>query len=115
MLILSYIISSALEATLSFRLYQIGGEIPWIYVMLLISSLLSIPIEMSQSGEQVRKEMKAAGRSVDQYDILSNWARSLVYVAVWAGYLDPSTGSLLACGCIGLAMVLAAIQFRPQQ
>ena len=100
MLIFSYIMSAALEAT------------PWIYVMLLFSSLLSIPIECSESGEEVRKKMKEAGKNVDQYDIISNWARSFIYLAVWAGYMSADTGAVAACVCIGIAMLLATIQFR---
>ncbi|GEM_PF-1526116 len=112
MLIISYIISAALEATLSYQLYMAQGTIPWIYVMLLFSSLLSIPIECSASGEEVRKKMKEAGKNVDQYDIMSNWARSFIYLAVWAGYMSADTGAVAACVCIGIAMLLATVQFR---
>ncbi len=110
MLIFSYIISAALEATLCYNLYQATGEMPVIYGLLLFSSLLSIPIECSAAGERVRKEMKNAGKNMDQYDILSNWARSGLYVAVWAGYLNADTGALMACGCIGAAMILATLR-----
>jgi hypothetical protein len=54
--------------------------------------------------------MKEAGKSIDQYDILSNWARSGLYVAVWADYLNANTGALMACGCIGVAMLLAMLR-----
>ena len=54
--------------------------------------------------------MKHAGKNMDQYDILSNWARSGLYVAVWAGYLNADTGALMACGCIGAAMILATLR-----
>ena len=110
MLLFSYIISASLEATLSYNLYQANGGFPgstWIYVLLLCSSLLSIPIECSAAGEEMRKKMKEAGKSVDQYDILSNWARSFIYLAVWAGYLSAENGGILACLCIGVAMLLA--------
>lgn len=88
MLIFSYVISAALEATLSYLLYMATGEIPVIYVLLLISSLLSIPIECSAAGESVRQAMKAEGKNIDQFDIMSNWGRSFLYLCVWAGYLD---------------------------
>lgn len=110
-MIISYVISAALEATLSYQLYQSSGGTLWIYVLLLISSLLSIAIEFSAAGEEVRKVMKQAGKNIDQFDILSNWARSGIYLAVWGGYLNASTGAMLACGCIGIAMILAAIRF----
>ncbi len=110
MLIFSYIVSASLEATLCYNLYQATGEIPVIYGLLLFSSLLSIPIECSAAGEKVRSEMKAAGKNMDQYDIISNLARSGLYVAVWAGVLNADTGALMACGCIGAAIVLAALQ-----
>lgn len=110
MLIFSYIVSASLEAALCYILYYSTGEIPVIYGLLLFSSLLSIPIECSAAGEQMRKEMKAAGKNMDVYDILSNWARTGLYVAVWAGYLNADTGALMACGCIGAAMVLAMLR-----
>lgn len=58
MLIFSYIISAALEATLCYNLYQATGEMPLIYGLLLFSSLLSIPIECSAAGERMREERK---------------------------------------------------------
>jgi len=110
MLIISYIISAALEATLSYELYQMQGTIPWIYVLLLCSSLLSIPIEFSAAGEETRRAMREAGKSIDQFDILSNWTRSFIYLAVWANYLNADTGAMLACGVIGIAMLLAMLR-----
>lgn len=112
MLIISYVISAALEATLSYQLFQSSGEVPWIYILLLVSSLISIAIEFSNAGEEVRKAMKQAGKSIDQFDIMSNWARSGIYIAVWAGYMHAGTGAILACGCIGIAMLLAAFRFK---
>ena len=112
MLIFSYVISAALEATLSYLLYMATGEIPVIYVLLLISSLLSITIECSAAGESVRQAMKAEGKNIDQFDIMSNWGRSFLYLCVWAGYLDAETGGVLACVCIGAAMLLGILRFR---
>ena len=86
--------------------------IPVIYVLLLISSLLSIPIECSAAGESVRQAMKAEGKNIDQFDIMSNWGRSFLYLCVWAGYLDAETGGVLACVCIGAAMLLGILRFR---
>lgn len=110
MLIFSYVIAAALEATLTYQLYVVEGVIPWIYLMLLCSSLLSIPIECSEAGETMRKTMKEAGKNIDQYDIFSNWGRCFVYLAVWAGYLPADTGAILACACIGIAMLVATIR-----
>lgn len=110
MLLFSYIISASLEAALSYLLYQSTGEVPVIYVLLLISSLLSIPIECSESGEQVRKAMRAAGKPVDQYDIISNFARSLIYLAVWSGKMAADSGGMAACGCIGAALLMATLR-----
>ena len=112
MLIFSYVISAALEATLCYQLYMTTGEIPVIYVLLLLSSLLSIPIECSAAGEAVRQAMKAEGKNIDQFDIMSNWGRSFLYLCVWAGYLDAETGGVLACVCIGAAMLLGVLRFR---
>ena len=110
MLIFSYIVSASLEAALSYMLYQSTGHIPVIYVLLLVSSLLSIPIECSKQGEEVRKAMRAAGKSVDQYDIISNFARSLIYLTVWSGRMPADTGGMAACGCIGAALLMATLR-----
>ena len=61
MLIFSYIISASLEATLSYNLYQANGGFPgstWIYVLLLCSSLLSIPIECSAGRHFCSSKLK---------------------------------------------------------
>ena len=112
MLILSYILAASLEAALSYLLYTTTDQIPWIYLLLLGSSLLSIPIEMSEEGEIARKAMKAAGNNIDLYDIVENIGRCIIYLAVWDGMIEPDFGGVLACMCIGLSMLVAAVRIK---
>ena len=112
MLILSFILAGSLEAALSCSLYISTGHVPWIYVLLLASTLLSIPIELSEEGETIRKELKKAGTNIDLYDITENIGRAICYLAVWDGMIDPDTGGVLACLCVGLSLLVATFRQR---
>ena len=76
MLLFSYIISAALEAAITYIQYQGTGEFPWIYALLAASSLMSIGIEFSAPGEAARQALKEAGKNLEQYDMISNFART---------------------------------------
>ena len=107
MLLFSYIISAAMESAIAYIQYAGNGDSLLIYALLAGSSLLSIAVEFSEQGETVRKEMKAAGRNVEQYDMISNLVRTGIYAAVLFGVLNASTGAMMACGCIMVSMVMA--------
>lgn len=110
MLLFSYIISAALEAAITYIQYQGTGEIPFIYALLTISSLLSIAIEFSAAGEEARKVLKESGRNVDMYDMISNFARTGIYFGVLFGYIAAERGALMACGCIAMVMVMSMLK-----
>lgn len=110
MLLFSYIISAALEIAITYLQYQITGEIPWIYALLAGSSLLSIAIEFSITGEAARDVLRKAGKNVDLYDMVSNYGRTGIYFAVLFGMLAADLGALMACGCIAAAMAMAVLR-----
>ena len=58
MLIFSYILAASLEGALSYMVYTATGEIPLLYALLFISSIISIPVETSETGEAMRKKAK---------------------------------------------------------
>lgn len=111
MLLFSYIISAALESAITYIQYVGSGDSVVIYGLLAASSLLSIAIEFSEQGEAVRREMKALGHTVEQYDLISNFARTGIYMAVLFGFLDAGAGAMMACGCIMMAMIMAMFRF----
>ncbi len=111
MLLFSYIISAALEAAITYIQYQVTGEIPWIYALLAGSSLMSIAIEFSAPGEAARQALKEAGKNLEQYDIISNLARTGIYFGVLFGMIAADKGALMACGCIAMAMVMAMLKW----
>ncbi len=108
MLLFSYVISAALEIAITYIQYQGTGEIPWVYALLGFSSVMSIAIEFSAAGEAARKALKDSGKNLEQYDIISNFARTGIYFGVLFGMIEAGTGSVMACVCIALAMVMAA-------
>lgn len=112
MLLFSYIISAALEAAIAWLQYQATGEISWIYTLLAGSSLLSIAIEFSIPGEAARKAFKEAGKNMEQYDIISNLARTGIYFAVLFGFIAADKGAMMACGCIFMAMVFSMMRMK---
>ena len=107
MLLFSYIISAALEAAITYIQYQGTGEFPWIYALLAASSLMSIGIEFSAPGEAARQVLKEAGKNLEQYDMISNFARTGIYFGVLFGMIAADKGAFMACGCIAMAMIMA--------
>ncbi len=108
MLLFSYIISAALEIAITVIQYQGTGQIPWVYALLAFSSVMSIAIEYSAAGEAARKALKEAGKNLEQYDVISNFARTGIYFGVLFGAVDVGQGAVMACVCIALSMVMAA-------
>ncbi len=111
MLILNYILTASLEGALTYMVYTATGEVPVLYALLCFSSVISIPIETSAAGEELRKKAKASGQNIDIYDIISNIVRTVIYLAVWRGLILPDDGSMYACVCIGAAAILSMIKF----
>lgn len=111
MLVFSYILAASLEGALTYMIYTATGTIPLIYVLLLFSSLISIPIETSAAGEELRRKTKESGQNIDIYDIISNFVRFAIYLAVWGGFILPEDGSMYACICIGAAAILSMMKF----
>ena len=111
MLIFSYILAASLEGALTYMVYTATGEIPLLYVLLFISSMISIPVETSETGETMRKKAKESGQNLDIYDIVSNFVRFVIYLAVWRGLLSAETGATYACICIGAAAILSMMKF----
>jgi hypothetical protein len=111
MLIFSYILAASLEGALTYMVYTATGEIPLLYALLFISSIISIPVETSETGEAMRKKAKEAGQNLDLYDIVSNFARFVIYLAVWRGLISADAGATYACICIGAAAILSMMKF----
>ncbi len=111
MLILTYILTASLEGALTYMVYTATGEVPVLYALLCFSSVISIPIETSATGEELRKKAKDSGQNIDIYDIISNIVRTGIYLAVWRGLILPDDGSMYACVCIGAAAILSMIKF----
>ena len=110
MLVFSYVLAASLEGALTYMIYQATGEVPLIYALLFFSSVISIPIETSASGEELRKKAKESGQNMDIYDIISNFARFIIYLGVWRGLILPDDGGLYACICIGAAAVISMMK-----
>ncbi|MBR4945041.1 MAG: hypothetical protein IKZ26_06510 [Peptococcaceae bacterium] len=110
MFILSYILSTSLEVAITYIQYQATGDIPLIYALLAASSLFSLGIELSIPGEAARKVLKESGRHLELYDMVSNYVRSGIYFAVLFGVIAADKGAFMACGCIGMAMVLGLLR-----
>lgn len=109
MLVFSYILTASLEGALTYLLYLANGEVPFIYALLLFSSLISIPIETSAAGEALRKKAKENGQNLDLYDIVGNFVRVVIYLAVLRGFLSPEDGGTYACICIGVTAILSMV------
>ena len=112
MVIVSYILTASLEGAIAYMIYAATGEVPLLYTLLFISSVLSIPIELSAPTEALRKRVKEKGQNLDIFDVLSNYARFVIYLAVWRGIITPDDGGLYACICIGVAAVLSMIRYK---
>ncbi|MBQ3205170.1 MAG: hypothetical protein IJB37_01315, partial [Peptococcaceae bacterium] len=89
MLVFSYILTASLEGALTYMIYQATGEVSFIYALLFFSSIISIPIETSTVGEELRKKAKESGQNLDIYDIIGNLVRFVIYLAVWRGLILP--------------------------
>lgn len=111
LLIFSYVLAASMEGALTYMLFKATGEIPLIYALLFFSSVISIPIETSVTGEELRRKAKETGQNLDIYDMLSNFVRFVIYLAVWRGLLPAEDGSLYACICIGAAAILSMAKF----
>ncbi len=111
MLVFSYILTASLEGAITWMIYQATGEVPLLYALLFFSSVISIPIETSAAGEALRQKAKENGQNIDIYDIISNFVRFIIYLAVWRGLLAPEDGSMYACICIGASAILSMIKF----
>ena len=111
MLIFSYVLTASLEGALTYMIYAASGKVPLLYALLFFSSIISIPIETSEAGEVLRKKAKESGQNLDIYDIVSNFVRFFIYLAVWRGLLSPENGSTYACICIGAAAILSMMKF----
>ena len=110
MLVFSYILTASLEGALTYMIYQATGEVSLIYALLFFSSIISIPIETSTMGEELRKKAKESGQNLDIYDIIGNLVRFVIYLAVWRGLILPDVGSLYACVCIGATAVISMMR-----
>ncbi|MBR2009854.1 MAG: hypothetical protein IJ936_07000 [Peptococcaceae bacterium] len=110
MLVFSYILTASLEGALTYMIYRATGEVSFIYALLFFSSIISIPIETSTVGEELRKKAKESGQNLDIYDIIGNLVRFVIYLAVWRGLILPDEGSLYACVCIGATAVISMMR-----
>ena len=111
MLIFSYILTASLEGALTYMIYTATGEVPLLYALLFFSSVISIPVETSATGEALRKKAKESGQNLDIYDIISNFVRFVIYLGVWSGLISPDDGGMYACLCIGAAAILSMMKF----
>lgn len=111
LLIVSYVLAASMEGALTYLIFQSTGEIPLLYALLFLSSVISIPIETSIAGEELRKKAKEVGENLDLYDMISNFARFVIYLMVWCGWIPSEDGSLYACICIGAAAILSMMKF----
>lgn len=108
MLLLSYILTGALELSIIAAIYRFGDRIMlWSYGFLLFSSLLSIPLETGAVGKKVRAEMKALGIDVARYDLWSNLLRVVVYLLVLRNLLPVDIGALAAYTIAIISLILA--------
>ena len=110
MLVFSYILAASLEGALNYMIYKATGEFPLLYGLLFLSSVISIPIETSAAGEEMRQKAKENGQNIDIYDTISNLVRFVIYLGVWSGLILPDDGSLYACLCIGAAAVMSMMK-----
>lgn len=110
LLIFSYVLTASMEGALTYLIFKASGEVPLIYALLFFSSVISIPIETSIAGEELRKKAKEIGQNLDIYDTISNLVRFVIYLAVWCGLLPQEDGSLYACICIGAAAILSMMK-----
>lgn len=113
MLLVSYMLAAALELTIVVMAIQSQQSIlVWAYGFLFVSSAVSIPVETGEAGKRIRNEMKDLGIHIDRFDMISNFLRSIVYVAVIFAVIKPVNGALLAYGVAIISLVLALHKMR---
>lgn len=113
MLLISYMLAAALELSIVIWAVRAGESVLiWSYGFLLVSSLISIPVETGESGERIRAEMKAIGLRIEIYDLASNFLRSIVYAAVMLSAVKPMSGALLAYGIAIVSLLLAVRKMK---
>ena len=108
MLLVSYMLAASLELAIVLLAVQAHQSIAvWAYGFLLLSSVVSIPIETGETGRKIRREMSEQGICIDCYDLASNLLRSIVYLTVIAAAVTPVNGALLAYGIAIISVLLA--------
>ena len=113
MLLVSYMLAAALKLTIVVMAIQSQQSIlVWAYGFLFVSSAVSIPVETGEAGKRIRNEMKDLGIHIDRFDMISNFLRSIVYVAVIFAVIKPVNGALLAYGVAIISLVLALHKMR---
>ena len=113
MLLVSYMLAAALELTIVVMAIQSQQSIlVWACGFLFVSSAVSIPVETGEAGKRIRNEMKDLGIHIDRFDMISNFLRSIVYVAVIFAVIKPVNGALLAYGVAIISLVLALHKMR---
>lgn len=112
LLMITYIFSGSLELAMVLSLYGKDSGVLLPYLFLLLTTLVSIPMENSAMGEQLREEMGALGALTIRYDTMCNFLRSAIYLFTFGGLFSLETGALLAIGAMfffGLLTVLKVI------
>lgn len=113
MLLLSYILTGALEMALVIIVYQAKARILlWFYVFLLFATLCSIPLELGELGGKIRYEMYQMGIDVSHYDLTANLLKSLVYFLSLRNLISLSTGAILAYVIIISSLLLAVYRLN---
>lgn len=107
MLLISYILVAGLELAMVFTLNGLSSNLVWPYGFLLLSSLISIPVETSEMGERIKAQLKKININIERYDFLANSCRVGIYILVLTGHIDPMIGVVMAYAVIGVSTLLA--------
>ena len=108
MLLVSYIATAGLELALVMMMVQQDlNTLLWSYGFLLLSSLISIPVETSDMGKVFRKQLKEMNIHIDWYDLISNGCRVVIYLLVILGPLDAYFAVVMAYAVIVVGTFLA--------
>lgn len=113
MLLLSYMFAAAFELAIVWWAVSQGESVlVWSYGFLLFASVISIPVELGETGKIVRAELRSMGLFIDRYDLASNCLRSVVYAGVLLSVVKPLNGALLAYAIAIVTLILAVRKMK---
>lgn len=111
-LMMSYILAASLELALTLRMYYLDTGLQWAFGILLLGSLIAIPVENSQLGQETRQQLAEQGIPSEKYDLTANWGKSAIYCFILAGIMPLTLGVVLAYGCVVGSALLAFGKMR---